>query len=194
MGAYGSIGRLGGCAPLQQSHPTVRTSGKLAVGRYRSRRLVVTERKLGRDGIYVGMGEGRIGIGIHVYIYIYIYAYIHMICFSVARWSHISYMCGSWLCPTHPQHCNTCPLLGLLSEALPAPSTSQQWLRLRSLYATCAQRLHLFTRGVASLATLCSVVLGQRANQWAIGKSSWTCPGSTGRSSLGMATMQWGKN
>ena len=114
--------------------------------------------------------------------------------FPVARWSQISYMCSSWLCPTHPQHCNTCPLLGLLSEALPAPSTSQQWLRLRSLYAICAQRLHLFTRGVASLATLCSVVLGQRANQWAIGKSSWTCPGSTGRSSLGMATMQWGKN
>ena len=45
-------------APIQQSHPTVRTSGKLAVGRYRSRRLIVTERKrimgrVGRDGIYV---------------------------------------------------------------------------------------------------------------------------------------------
>ena len=60
-------------APIQQSHPTVRTSGKLAVGRYRSRRLIVTERKPGRDGIYVEMGEGRIGIGIHVYIYMYIY-------------------------------------------------------------------------------------------------------------------------
>ena len=49
---------VGGCAPIQQSHPTVRTSGKLAEGRYRSRRLIVTERKrimggVGRDGIYV---------------------------------------------------------------------------------------------------------------------------------------------
>ena len=47
-----------GYAPIQQSHPTVRTSGKLAVGRYRSRRLIVTERKrimggVGREGIYV---------------------------------------------------------------------------------------------------------------------------------------------
>ena len=62
-----------GYAPIQQSHPTVRTSDKLAMGRYMSRRVIVTERTLGRDGVYVGMGEGRVGIVIHVYIYMYIY-------------------------------------------------------------------------------------------------------------------------
>ena len=58
---------VGGCAPIQQSHPTVRTSGKLAVGRYRSRRLIVTERKLGREGIYRGWGRVGWGLG---YMYI----------------------------------------------------------------------------------------------------------------------------
>ena len=100
-----------------------------------------------------------------------------MICFSRSTSvSQLVWLLVALPCAPALHHLSSLwtPTRGLarLSSGGFAPSTPQQWRCLSRHYATCVQSLRLSTRGVASLATLCSAVLGQRANQWATGKSS----------------------
>ena len=153
----------GGEGGVQQSHPTVRTSGTLTNGRYKSRLLIVTKRThimggVGCEGIY-GMGKGR-NLDSHTktilettaFAYIYIY-----ICISFFRSTFVSQLvycrlalsCGS--CPL-PRlvpspaalalSCGYCPWLQRLSP-IPHPSNGSMLLVHRESCCDCGALLAL---------------------------------------------------